>query len=199
MPGVGFDLDMTLVDSRPGIHAALVAFRDETGVPIDADAVVTRLGPPIGRELLAYVGEAALPDALAVFRRLMAEIGVQNCVALPGAAEALAAVRAAGLTSLVVSGKYEPLAVLTLAHAGLTADLVVGDVWAKEKSAPLVEHGAIAYVGDHLGDIQAARKAGITAIAVATGPISAADLAAAGADLVLEDLTGFPAVIGTLR
>ncbi len=195
---VGFDLDMTLVDSRPGIHAALLAFRAETGIPIDADDVITRLGPPIGRELQAYVGEAGLPTALATFRRHMAEIGVQNCVALPGAAEALEAVRSAGFTSLVVSGKHEPLAVSTLRYAGLSADAVVGDVWAEEKSVPLHEHHAVAYVGDHLGDIAAAREAGITAIAVATGPISAADLAAAGADVVLDALTGLPGLLAGL-
>ena len=38
-----------------------------------------------------------------------------------------------------------------------------------------------------------ARGAGAVAVAVATGPTSAADLAAAGADVVLDDLTGWGA------
>ena len=33
---VGFDLDMTLIDSRPGIHACYVALAERTGTSIDA-------------------------------------------------------------------------------------------------------------------------------------------------------------------
>ncbi|MEK8108446.1 hypothetical protein NKG94_32630 [Micromonospora sp. M12] len=43
---VGFDLDMTLVDSRPGIAAAYRALTERTGVPVDAELAVSRLGPP---------------------------------------------------------------------------------------------------------------------------------------------------------
>ena len=48
---VGFDLDMTLIDSRPGIAVALDALSAETGVPIDSAAAVSRLGPPLDEEL----------------------------------------------------------------------------------------------------------------------------------------------------
>ena len=37
---VGFDLDMTLIDSRPGIAATYRALSEETGVPVDIDAAV---------------------------------------------------------------------------------------------------------------------------------------------------------------
>ncbi|CAO0837165.1 hypothetical protein SMICM17S_05890 [Streptomyces microflavus] len=39
---VGFDLDMTLIDSRPGIAAAYRALSAETGVRIDDALVVSR-------------------------------------------------------------------------------------------------------------------------------------------------------------
>ena len=48
---VGFDLDMTLIDSRPGIRAAYQALTAETGVLVDADLAVSRLGPPLRAEL----------------------------------------------------------------------------------------------------------------------------------------------------
>ena len=44
---VGFDLDMTLIDSRPGIRACYQALSERTGTYIDADLAVTRLGPPL--------------------------------------------------------------------------------------------------------------------------------------------------------
>ena len=48
---VGFDLDMTLVDSRPGIRASMRALTEETGVPVDVDVVINRLGPKLEWEL----------------------------------------------------------------------------------------------------------------------------------------------------
>jgi phosphoglycolate phosphatase len=48
---VGFDLDMTLIDSRPGIRAVWAEVVARTGAPIDPDVAVTRLGPPVEREL----------------------------------------------------------------------------------------------------------------------------------------------------
>jgi phosphoglycolate phosphatase len=183
---------MTLVDSRPGIHAALVAFRAETGVPIDADEVITRLGPPIQVELAPFVSAEDLPDMLARFRVHMARVGVMRVSPLPGAADSLAAVHAAGLTQLVVTGKHQPLAEATMRHAGLAADIVVGDLWAEGKGVALLEHGARIYVGDHPGDVRAARAGDAYALAVASGGVSAAELQAAGADHVLTDLRDFP-------
>src|SRR3954454_16501796 len=48
---VGFDLDLTLVDPRPGVRAAFEALIAETGVTIDIDTVLGRLGPPLEVEL----------------------------------------------------------------------------------------------------------------------------------------------------
>jgi phosphoglycolate phosphatase len=49
------------------------------------------------------------------------------------------------------------------------------------------------YVGDHIGDVRGARLAGVLSVAVPTGPCDADELRAAGADVVLTDLTAFPA------
>ena len=83
-------------------------------------------------------------------------------------------------------------------HLGIEVSAVVGDAVEHGKAAALQELGAEVYVGDHLGDITGARAADALAVGVATGPISAEDLAAAGADVVLADLTRFPAVAGVV-
>jgi phosphoglycolate phosphatase-like HAD superfamily hydrolase len=54
VPAVGFDLDMTLIDSRPGIREAYLALTAETGVFVDADLAVSRLGPPLRTELSCF-------------------------------------------------------------------------------------------------------------------------------------------------
>ena len=48
---VGFDLDMTLVDSPPWDPRQHGALAHETGVPIDVDVVIDRLGPKLEWEL----------------------------------------------------------------------------------------------------------------------------------------------------
>ncbi|GGM03241.1 hydrolase [Streptomyces fumigatiscleroticus] len=191
-PTVGFDLDMTLVDSRPGIHACYTALSERTGTYVDADLAVTRLGPPLEQELAHWFPAERVPEVAELYRSMYPAYAVAATPALPGAREAVDAVRAAGGRAVVVTAKYEPNAKLHLAHLGIEPDAVIGDLWAEQKAQALREHGASVYVGDHLGDIRGARAAGAYSVAVATGPCSAGELRAAGADVVLGDLTEFP-------
>src|SRR6476646_6473764 len=105
---IGFDLDMTLIDSRAGVRTAMAALVAETGAPIDPDVVAERLGPPLEVELAAWVPADRI-DALADrYRELYSEVGIPGTLALPGAADALRAVRAIPARALVVTAKYEP-------------------------------------------------------------------------------------------
>ncbi|WP_354641882.1 HAD family hydrolase [Kitasatospora camelliae] len=190
---VGFDLDMTLLDTRPGIKATYDVLAAETGTRIDSDLAVSRLGPPLAREIAHWFPADRVDAAVARYRELYREHALPGTLLLPGAAEAVAAVRALGGRVAVITGKYEPNARLQLDHVGLVVDVVQGDLWAETKGAALRAHGAGVYVGDHLGDILGARAADAVAVGVATGPYGPEELRAAGADVVLTDLTGFPA------
>lgn len=191
---VGFDLDMTLIDSRPGIKAAYLALSAETGVEIDADLAVSRLGPPLEDELAHWFPAERIPEVAERYRELYPSYAVTPTLVLPGAHEALRAVREAGGRTLVVTAKHEPNAKAHLEHLGLEPDAVVGWLWAEAKAEALREHGAQVYVGDHTGDVRGARTAGALAVAVPTGPCDAETLREAGADVVLTDgLTAFPA------
>jgi phosphoglycolate phosphatase len=192
-PTVGFDLDMTLIDSRPGIHACYVALAERTGTYIDADLAVTRLGPPLVEEIAHWFPAERVAEVAELYRSMYPAIAIAATPAMDGAREAVAAVRAAGGRAIVVTAKYEPSAKLHVEHLGLAPDAVIGDLWAEQKAEALREHGASVYVGDHLGDVRGARAAGALSVAVATGPCSAQELSAAGADVVLTDLTQFPA------
>ncbi len=190
---VGFDLDMTLIDTRPGIAAVWDAMSLETGVHVDSAAAVSRLGPPLEEELAVWF-PAHRVDAMGDrFRELYPGLAVEPTGLLPGAREAVAAVHRHGGRVVVVTGKYEPNARLHLEHLGIAADAVVGWRWGPAKGEALLEHGATVYVGDHVGDVAGARAAGALAVAVPSGPVSAEELHAAGADVVLGDLHAFPA------
>ena len=189
---VGFDLDLTLIDSRPGIAATYRALTARTGVYIDADAAVTRLGPPLEVELALWfpVGDVAAAGDL--YRTLYPIEAVTTSPPLPGVSESVHAVRHRGGRVVVITGKYEPNAHLHLDHIGVAADAVVGWAWADTKTMAMLDLGVSVYVGDHPADMAAARVAGVAAVGVLTGSHSARELVEAGADVVLADLRGFP-------
>ncbi|MEU2794879.1 HAD hydrolase-like protein [Streptomyces sp. NPDC007117] len=190
---VGFDLDMTLVDSRPGIAAAYRALAAETGARIDVDLVVSRIGPPLETELAHWFPADRVPAVADRYREIYPDHAIAPSTALDGAREAVAAVRELGGRAVVVTAKHEPNAKLHLARLGIEPDTVIGSLWAEAKGEALREQGAQVYVGDHTGDVRGARVAGALSLGVTTGPCDAAELRAAGADVVLADLTGFPA------
>ncbi|MEV6566398.1 HAD family hydrolase [Streptomyces kronopolitis] len=189
---VGFDLDMTLIDSRPGIKAAYQELSARTGTFVDAEAAVTRLGPPLEQEVRRWFPEERVAEISALYRELYPQHAIEATTALPGAREALAAVRAAGGRAIVVTAKFEPNARLHLSHLDLAPDAVIGSLWAEAKAEALRAHGAQIYVGDHTGDVRGAHTAGALSVAVATGPCDAQELRAAGAEVLLGDLTEFP-------
>ncbi|MGW1677654.1 HAD family hydrolase [Saccharopolyspora sp. NPDC002376] len=193
-PTVGFDLDMTLIDPRPGMVRAIEELNREFGLALDGDHFASNLGPPIIDAMRGYGFDDDMAQQLVRhFRSVYPTAVVEETKALPGATEALAAVRELGGRTLVITGKHQPNAELHLKAFGWEVDLLVGDVFGAAKGEVLREEGATSYVGDHLGDIVGARTAGATAVAVSTGPYSVEQLAEAGADVVLRDLTEFPA------
>lgn len=190
---VGFDLDMTLVDSRPGIAAAFRVLVAKTGVPVDIDLVVNRLGPPLETELAHWFPADEVPAAAGLYRAAYPDHAIAPSTALAGARESVAVVRALGGRAIVVTAKNEAHAKLHLSHLGIEPDAVIGSLWAEAKGEALRDQGARVYVGDHTGDVRGARVAGALSVAVTTGPCDAAELRTAGADVVLADLTAFPA------
>lgn len=191
---VGFDLDMTLIDARPGMAAAMNALGVESGLPLDGDAFAANLGPPLDDILRGFEApEERIPGLVDRFRALYPDMVVPSTVALPGTVESLRAVRAAGGRTLVVTGKYGPNAQLHVDALGLEVDEVVGELWSTRKAEALLAHDARVYVGDHAGDVRGALAAKAVAVGVTTGPCDRALLLSEGAEVVFDSLTEFPA------
>ncbi|NEW56650.1 HAD family hydrolase [Nocardia cyriacigeorgica] len=190
---VGFDLDMTLIDSRLGVARAIDVVAAEYGLELRGSELAERLGPPLAM-ILADAGapEALIPELVTRYRELYPDV-IAEVPAMAGADAAIEAVAAAGGRLLVVTGKYQPHAELHVGHLGWPIDTVAGELWSDGKATALREHGAQIFVGDHAGDMRGARGAGAHGVGVVTGPCTAAELRAAGADIVLADLTEFPA------
>lgn len=189
---IGFDLDMTLIDSRPGIKAVYEQVVIESGAMIDTDLVVSRLGPPVEWELEHWLPAEDVEHWADRYRELYPEIAIDRVVALPGAHEAVEAANRVGRT-ILLTAKHAPNARLHVERLGLAVGEVFGGAWREAKGAVLREQAATTYVGDHVHDMDAARFAGIPGVGVATGPSSASELHEAGAATVLSTLEDFPA------
>jgi phosphoglycolate phosphatase len=187
------------VDSAAGIGVTLRAALAAEGSPArpsDAE-LLPLIGIPLERTVSVVDPGADLDRVVRAYRRLYSGLGVPATTLLPGVLDAFAAVRAHGGRVLVVSAKVESAVRAVLLHVGLGAppvapSLVVGGLFAGAKGALLREAGADVYVGDHPGDMEAARVAGAVGVGVTTGGTDAATLRTAGADVVLPGLTSFP-------
>lgn len=187
-----------------------MAGRSESEIFFEALALngvdVSDVGP--SEKLLAPFG-SELATTMAARRDMLRSAGH----ALPGAAEALAAVgKLDGVIQTVLTGTSRPNALLKLRTFGLEQffDFSVGGYGsepypkgalvrvarlraAEKYHATLGEHSCV-YVADSVRDVEAARMGGAASAAVATGRSTAAELRAAGADAVLADLTDAAAV-----
>ncbi len=219
-----WDVDYTLV-SADGLGTRLyeVVFREMFGREL------TAVAPKAGRTDRAIIGDtlalAGVPRSeLDTFLAALARVAADGVVSgrsgtvrpMAGAAEAIAALAAAGIRQSVLTGNVRPLAVLKLRLAGLgehldldvgaygdvhevRAELVAvarraaGRVFGADFSGP-----STVLVGDTPLDVEAALATGARVVAVATGSYPAADLAAAGAEVVLPDLTDTARVLAAV-
>jgi len=220
-----WDVDYTLL-SAVGLGDRLyqAVFRDMFGR--DLTAIAPKPGRTDRAILLDTLGLAGVADPRAHVDDVLAALAREvvaldgslqaDVRALPGAAAAVAALAAAGLRQSVLTGNIRPLAAVKLAAAGLGEhlDLDVGAYGdAHEIRAELVTvarraaraaYGAdftgpsTVLIGDTPLDVAAALATGARAVGVATGSFTAADLAAAGAQAVLPDLTDASLVLAAV-
>ena len=190
---VGFDLDMTLIDTVPGFAATLSALGAELGIEFPIENMTARLGPPLDHLLRDHLAEEAIASAGDRFRTLYPDHAIAPTLAFPGAHEAIAAVRREQGRVVLVTGKFAPNAQLHVDHLGFDVDHLEGWVWGLGKAEVLRQEGASIYVGDHIHDVEGALAAGVTSVSVLTGGCTREELLEAGTHVVLDDLTQFPA------
>lgn len=188
---VGFDLDMTLVDSHVAITSSLDHVCRSYGVRHSAAELGARVGLPLAEVLDDLVPGVDVDEAARRYRDFYMRTALSTTTVMTGAASALTQVNATGGTTAVVTAKREDQARMVLNHVGLNVDHVIGDAFGLEKGDALSEIGAQVYVGDHPGDMAGARRADAIAIGLLTGGHTHAELTTAGADVVLANLEPF--------
>jgi phosphoglycolate phosphatase len=191
-----FDLDGTLVDSSPGIHAAVryaaaALGRSEPTAP----QLRGMVGPPLqdGFALVLGVPVAEVPRAVAAYREHYAAGALLQATVHDGVPDLLAALRAAGATLAVATSKPEPFAVRLLEHTGLLPAFASvhgatmdGLVRHKDQvvAAALAAHPDgrdPVLVGDRSHDVLGAAAHGLPCIGAGWGPAEDGELETAGA------------------
>ncbi|MDA1118606.1 MAG: HAD-IA family hydrolase [Proteobacteria bacterium] len=180
-----FDLDGTLADTAPDLAGALNRLRADQGL---APLALERVRPfaSAGARGLVHIGFGIKPgdgeyDALrAAFLEAYRENTCVQTRLFPGIAELLAELERRSIAWGVVTNKATRFTDRVLAGLGLApACVVCGDTTPhlKPHAAPMlhaaelleIPANACVYLGDDLRDIQAARAAGMRAVAVEWG------------------------------
>lgn len=192
-----FDIDGTLTDTN---YLHTLAWRRaflDAGLDVPSSRIHRMIGAA-GDVLLRELAGEERDDIKHAWRRHFAELRPE-IRALPGAADLLRAVAAAG-PKVVLATSSEEDDVVAL-RAALGADEVIdaattaGDVDEAKPSPEVFERalesvGVTAtdavVVGDTGWDVQAAARAGLQTVAVTTGGVSRAELEAAGAVAVYD-------------
>ena len=199
-----FDLDGTLLDTMPDLVVVTNKTLEHFGYPTHSyDEILSYVGSGAARLIDRAVPEDTSPErsaeALAYWRQLYPEIGLELTKPYENMGEALAQLKACGCKLAVLSNKYEggvkdviPLHfpdVFEVLHgecegiprkpdpAGLLRTI------RELESAP----ERTAYIGDSSGDMLVAHRAGAFAIGVDWGYNPVSSLEEAEADVVLSD------------
>ncbi len=190
---VGFDLDMTLVDSSEGIVDALIHVCKIHGVQTSREDALATIGLPLDQVFPMWLPDYAYEQLLDEYRDHYGEYGIPKTKIMPGAKDVINVIHELNGRVVVVSAKKEDFARRVLEVAGLNVEAVHGYLFAEHKGDALRHENAHIYVGDHPGDIKAARAAGAVSVVVPTGPINEGILRESKPDVVLQTLEEFPA------
>ena len=206
-----FDLDGTLLDTRPGVIHSMKATLDRLGIAYPPeDSLDAFMGPPL-RECFTDVcglsGDAA-DRAVQIYRRHLVESGdIYDCSAYPGIPELLGKLKAAGCRLGVATSKTDYVARDVLSHKGLAAffDTVSGAPKQGGTKADVIRQafarlgigkdGAV-LIGDRKFDAQGARETGIDCIGVRYGYGSADELDACAFTALLPTVDSLGRYLG---
>ena len=214
-----WDVDYTLLHSGgAGREWSIAALAEVAGVPISYGDIHGMTEKAIVYAALRDAGIEPAPALLERYERVIAARYARDAAELvrrggvmPGARAALAALSArAGVVQTVVTGNVPAVAAAKLRAFDLDGHLDLrvaaygldhedrGElVRLAVRRAGMAAADAVV-VGDTVNDVLGGRSAGVRVVAVATGAAPVEELAAAGADRVLPDLTDTPGVLAAL-
>lgn len=212
---VFFDLDGCLVDSGRAIPRSYNEALTVLGLPTQPVASLRRfIGPPLLEGFTTLLTElggdpARAMDGVTAYREVYGDIAIADTELIPGIEEALDSVGDVPLA--VVTSKPAFFAEPILEAVGLagrfrgvyapelratTEAKAVALTRALADVAPDADPAQTAMVGDRSHDVVAGRSCGTRTVGVTWGAGDRAELAAAGADRIVDQPRELPAALG---
>lgn len=201
-----FDLDGTLLDTKPGVLGSVKKAFKELSLPIPSDERLNGfMGPPldVGFSQICGLDAEATQKATLVFRRYYEGGEMFNAKPYDGIPELLADLKAAGCRLFVATSKYELFAEILVKHFGLDryfeaiagAPKNISVPWLKKDSINKALEGIsdanrdnTIIVGDRKFDAAGAKSAGISSVGVLFGYGKLDELEASGFDKIVDDI-----------
>ena len=205
-----FDLDGTLLDTVPDLHAAACGMLHDLGRP---EVPISATRSYVGRGMVSLVkrllaGSLELnddspppPAALASFRRHYTQENGRNAQLYPGVIEGLDAFKAKGIPLAVVTNKPYDFSASLLKQTQLDAyfdALIGGDSLPHHKPDPMpliwacgrlnVSPNKTLFIGDSVNDFLAARAAGCPIFLLPYGYNEGRDVHELAADAIISSV-----------
>jgi phosphoglycolate phosphatase len=200
-----FDLDGTLSDSRKDLVTAINKTLVSLGYSeLPEDTVITLVGKGVSKLLSDFSGDASAKfETFRVYMEQLDKHLLDTTKPFPGVLETLSSITK---KKAVVTNKLSAMAERVVAGLGIAdmIDFIVGADTArsmKPNPEPIIfalkqfgiEPSRTVMVGDTIDDIKAAKAAGVIPCGVTYGFGTRQDLADAGAEIIIENISELPA------
>lgn len=186
-----FDLDGTLIDTQKGIVRSFAHTFRTLGCEVEEQTIRRYLGPPLRESFAQHFSGETVERAVQIYRDYYARHGLEGVAPFEGVPDMLKALRAAGYTVCVATGKARDVALQVLEHFSMTQYFAYiggasADASLETKAAvirsvlaqPALAGLCAVMVGDRDNDMQGARACGLDAVGVRYGYAFAGELEA---------------------
>lgn len=169
MISIGFDLDMTLIDSSRSIKNSLIKVLFDEDIEFQSDLIDKSIGLPVKELLKKWVGDSHA-RAYNNYKETYQTLGYKSSECLPGAVELLNQLFNQGYNVYIITAKNHKSAKIQLDYFNFKYTDIFGEVFGLEKSKVMKQTNCVEYVGDHIEDFKAASECGINFLGVSSNP-----------------------------
>lgn len=164
---IGFDLDMTLIDTSSAIVYSVDKALNEIGYNSPSNLIESSIGLPMLETLESLLkNPEKARNVYERYQEIYFSDGFRLGTLLPGVEKTLKLLNQDGHKIVIVTAKRERLALRQLSFCNIPYDILKAGCFGKMKSKAMLEYSVEAYVGDHLEDFKAAKDAGVFFVGV---------------------------------
>lgn len=198
-----FDLDGTLIDSKPGILTSIRKTLDEYNIPYTEEVINQMIGPPfrVSMKDLLGINDKSLVEDLILYYRTHYKAGAwRDCSIYDGVVEMLEKLRGAGYTLGLATSKPLQYTTIIMDELGLdkyfhfvggasgdaTTELKTDVINCVLDNLSVTDLSSVLMIGDRLYDIEGAKQSGVDSMGILWGYGDKDEHERHGADYILS-------------